>query len=187
MKPGEKFIKRSLKFGLMIFTFVVSMGVREPRSKYYAEVSHTSKLALWPVQFAVVPPEISQPFLGWHDAPVTILREGDSMTNIGGAVRMLKKEHDRLSKEMKAIGAALSAFGATYGNGTAPRGGMSAAGRARIAAAQRARWARVKAKGENEKVVKMPKKRRMSASARKRIAAAQRARWAKVKAAKKSA
>jgi hypothetical protein len=45
----------------------------------------------------------------------------------------------------------------------------------------------VKARGENEKVVTMPKKRTMSASARKRIAAAQRARWAKVKAAKKSA
>jgi hypothetical protein len=85
---------------------------------------------------------------------------------------MLKKEHDRLSKEIKAIGAALSAFGAVYGNGTAPRGRMSAAGRARIAAAQRARWAKVKASSENEKVVTMPKKRTMSASARKKIAAA---------------
>jgi len=109
------------------------------------------------------------------------------MTNLGGVVQMLKKEHARLSKEVKAIAAALSAFGAAYGNGTARRGRMSTAGRARIAAAQRARWAKVKARGENEKVVTMPKKRTMSASARKRIAAAQRARWAKVKAAKKSA
>jgi len=76
---------------------------------------------------------------------------------------------------MKAIGAALSAFGAAYRNGTVTRGTMSAAGRARIAAAQRARWAKVKG---------MPKKRTMSASARRKIAAAQRARWAKVKAAK---
>jgi len=106
------------------------------------------------------------------------------MTNLGGVVQMLKKEHDRLSKEVKAIGAALSAFGAAYGNGTGRRGRMSAAGRARIAAAQRARWAKVKAR---EKVVTMPTKRAMSASARKRIAAAQRARWAKVKAARKSA
>jgi hypothetical protein len=109
------------------------------------------------------------------------------MTNLGGVVQMLKKEHDRLSKEVKAIGAALSAFGAAYRNGTARRGRMSAAGRARIAAAQRARWAKVRAGGENEKVVTMPKKRAMSASARKRTAAAQRARWAKVKAVKKSA
>ena len=109
------------------------------------------------------------------------------MTNLGGVVQMLKKEHDRLSKEVKAIGAALSAFGAAYGNRTGRRGRISATGRARIAAAQRARWAKVKARGKNEKVVTMPNKRTMSASARKRIAAAQRARWATVKAAKKSA
>jgi hypothetical protein len=85
------------------------------------------------------------------------------MTNLGGVVQGLRKEHDRLSKEMKAIAAALSAFGAAYGKGTAPRGGMSVAGRARIAAAQRARWAKVKAKGENANVATMPKKRTMSA------------------------
>ena len=109
------------------------------------------------------------------------------MTNLGGVVQILRKEHDRLSKEIKAIGAALSAFGAAYGKGTAPRGRISAAGKARIAAAQRARWAKVRAKSGKPNVVTMPKKRTMSASARKRIAAAQRARWAKVKAAKKSA
>ena len=37
------------------------------------------------------------------------------MTNLGGVVQMLKKEHDRLTKQMKAITAALSAFGAAYG------------------------------------------------------------------------
>jgi len=109
------------------------------------------------------------------------------MTNLGGLVQMLTKEHDRLAKQMKAITAALSAFGSEYGKRTAPRSRMSAAGRARIAAAQRARWAKVKAKGKNVNVVTMPKKRTMSASARKRIAAAQRTRWAKVKAAKKTA
>src|ERR1700680_1858845 len=129
----------------------------------------------------------TSPFHSSSITAATIPREGDSMTNLSGVVQMLKKEHARLSKEMKAIGAALSAFGAAYGKGTAPRGRMSAAGRARIAAAQRARWAKVKAKGGNANVVTMPKKRTMSASARRRIAAAQRARWAKVKAAKKSA
>jgi hypothetical protein len=106
------------------------------------------------------------------------------MTNLSGVVQMLKKEHDRLTKETKAIGAALSAFGTAYGKGATPRGGMSAAGRARIAAAQRARWAKVKAKGETANSVTMPRKRTMSASARRRIAAAQRARWAKVRAEK---
>src|SRR5450432_4834253 len=98
------------------------------------------------------------------------------MTNLDGVVQMLKQEHDRLTKEMKAIGAALSAFGTAYIKGTAPRGGISAAGRAKIAAAQRARWAKVKAKGEMADPVTMPKKRTMSASARRRIAAAQRVR-----------
>ncbi len=78
------------------------------------------------------------------------------MTNLGGVVRMLKKEHDRLTKEMKAISAALSAFGAAYGKGAALRGGISAAGRARIAAAQRTRWAKAKAKSDKGNLIAMP-------------------------------
>ena len=62
-----------------------------------------------------------------------------------------------------------------------------AAGRARIASAQRARWAKVKAESKKGNVVTMLKKRTMSAAARRKIAAAQRARWAKVKAAKNTA
>jgi hypothetical protein len=57
---------------------------------------------------------------------------------------------------------------------------MSAAGRARIAAAQRARWAKVK--GAKPKVAK----RKMSAAAKARLAAAARRRWAKAKAAGKN-
>jgi len=61
---------------------------------------------------------------------------------------------------------------------------MSAAGRARIAAAARARWAKVK--GTKSKVAPVSKpKRQMSATARAKISAAQKARWAKFKAAKK--
>jgi hypothetical protein len=108
------------------------------------------------------------------------------MTNLDGVVQTLKKEHDRLTKEIKAVGAALSAFGAEYAR-PKPRSGMSAEGRARIAAAQRVRWAKVKAKNDKGNVVTIPQKRTMSAAARRKIAAAQRARWAKVKAAKKTA
>ena len=108
------------------------------------------------------------------------------MTNLGGVVQALKKEHDRLSREIKAIGAALSAFGAAYGRGPVSRGNISAAGRARIAAAQKARWAKVKGKDKKSNVVILPGKRTMSAADRKKIAAARCARWAKVKAAKKS-
>jgi len=61
------------------------------------------------------------------------------------------------------------------------------AGRARIAAAQRARWAKFRAKaGKTAKVVPIRAKRTLSAAARKKIAAAQKARWAKVKAGKKA-
>lgn len=61
--------------------------------------------------------------------------------------------------------------------------GMSAAGRAAVAAAQKARWAKIKA---GKKAVKAPsKKRKMSAAGRARIAAAAKARWAKAKAAGK--
>ena len=59
---------------------------------------------------------------------------------------------------------------------------MSAAGRAKIAAAQKARWA--KAKGKTTKQA-LPKSRKMSAAARARISASAKARWAKAKAAGK--
>jgi hypothetical protein len=110
------------------------------------------------------------------------------MDNLAGVVRLLKKEQDRLTKELHGIGVALAAFGKAYGNQTGSRGRLSAAARARIAAAQRARWAKVREKaGAPSKVVPIRGKRTLSAAARKRMAAAQRARWAKVKAAKKTA
>lgn len=64
------------------------------------------------------------------------------------------------------------------------KGGMSAEGRARIAAAQKARWAKVK--GEAPVTAKAPKaapkkKGGISAEGRARIAAAQKARWAEKK------
>ena len=62
---------------------------------------------------------------------------------------MLKKEHVRLTSQIQGVSAALAAFGATYKNGTGTRRTMSAAGRAKIAAAQRARWAKVKGKSGN--------------------------------------
>jgi hypothetical protein len=62
------------------------------------------------------------------------------MTNLDHVVRQLKTEKERLTRELQALGAALTAFGAAYRKGTERR--LSAAARARIAAAQRARWAR---------------------------------------------
>jgi hypothetical protein len=108
------------------------------------------------------------------------------MTKLVGVVQTLKKEHDRLTRELKGISAALSAFGASYRSNGGTRK-ISAAGRAKIAAAQRVRWAKARSNGSKTNIVSAPKKRSLSAAARKKIAAAQRARWAKVKAAKKSA
>ena len=109
------------------------------------------------------------------------------MTNLGRAVKMLKEERHRLSRQIQGIAAALSAFGAVYGKQTRTRRRLSAAGRARIAAAQKTRWAKLKTKNNKGNVVVMPKKRTMSVAARRKIAAAQRARWAKAKTAKKTA
>lgn len=63
---------------------------------------------------------------------------------------------------------------------------MSAAGRAKIAAVQKARWAKVKTSGA-AKPSAAPKRKGMSAAGRAKIAAAARARWAKAKAAGKNA
>jgi len=105
------------------------------------------------------------------------------MSNLSRVVQLLKKEHDRLATEIRGIGAALAAFGKTYGKGTGPRK-LSASARTRIAAAQKARWAKVR---EKARVVPVRGKRMLSAAARRKIAAAQRARWARVKAGKKTA
>jgi hypothetical protein len=105
------------------------------------------------------------------------------MRNLAGVVRLLKKEQDRLTKELRGIGAALAAFGKAYGKGTGTRK-LSASARARIAAAQRKRWAKVR---ETATVVPIRGKRTLSAAARRKIAAAQKARWARAKGGKKTA
>jgi hypothetical protein len=109
--------------------------------------------------------------------------EETTLANLSGIVNQLSKERDRLHRQLSGLNAALEAFAGAYrgNNGIKPRRKMSAKGRASIASAQRARWA--KAKG----IAEVPKKRTMSASARRKIAAAQRARWAKVKRAARAA
>ena len=118
-------------------------------------------------------------------ATIVMRGGGPQMTNMGSVVQLLKQEHERLTRQIQGVSAALAAFGASYSNGSRTgTGTISAAGRARIAAAQRARWAKLKGKGTRSASSTMPKKRTMSVAARKRIAAAQRARWAKVRAGK---
>jgi hypothetical protein len=93
---------------------------------------------------------------------------------------VLREQIEKLEHELAGILGESSAPAAAS-NGTPGRRKMSASARAKIAAAQRARWAKQK-KGAPAVAAKKGK-RKMSASARAKIAAAARARWAKAKAA----
>jgi hypothetical protein len=98
-------------------------------------------------------------------------------------VSQLREQRTNLVNDLKHVDSALTVLGKLSGgkNRAEPRRTLSVSARKKIAAAQRARWARVRA----QKVVPITKgakpKRTMSASARRKIAAAQRARWAKVR------
>lgn len=63
------------------------------------------------------------------------------MTDLGAVVAQMKKERDKLDRAIEA----LSGVGGRKGSGPGKRT-LSPAARKRIAEAQRARWAKVKAK-----------------------------------------
>jgi hypothetical protein len=96
------------------------------------------------------------------------------MAKLAGIVHQLRKERDQAASTVKRLDAALAALdGGSYGRRTGSSRRISAAGRARIAAAQRARWAKVRGTSkQRHNVVTMPKKKTMSAAARRKIAAA---------------
>ncbi len=104
------------------------------------------------------------------------------MADLDAIVNQLEAERDRIDSAIKA----LRGIGQTS-SGSQPKRHISAAGRARIAAAARARWARAKGQQKVVPIAQASKagKRTMSAAARRKIAASQRARWAKLKAGKK--
>jgi hypothetical protein len=107
-------------------------------------------------------------------------RGGESMENISGVVRHLRKELDRARTEVERYGAALLALGSSKLGGQRRR--LSAAARRKISLAQKARWAK-----QNGQAEAASPKRIVSSAARRKMAAAQRARWAKVKGQKKAA
>jgi len=93
----------------------------------------------------------------------------------------LKEKIEALEKELsQLLGSTAKPIAA---KAPKKKGGMSAAGKARIVAAQKARWAKIKAAKPAAKPAK--KKFTMSAAAKAKISAAAKARWAKIKAAKK--
>ena len=86
---------------------------------------------------------------------------------------VIREKIQRLEQELESI---LGGSESTSTNGHGGRRRMSAAARAKIAAAQKLRWAKYR-KGSGKG------RRKMSAAARAKIAAAAKARWAKAKAA----
>jgi hypothetical protein len=88
----------------------------------------------------------------------------------------IKDQIDSLQTELDRLLGSSNGQAAPTGKRT-----MSASARARIGAAQKARWAKVK----KEKKPAKTERRKMSAAGRAKIAAAARARWAKAKAAGK--
>lgn len=95
------------------------------------------------------------------------------------AIESLQTKVDSLTGKLAAVVGGNTATPHRVAN---KKKGISAAGRARIAAAQRARWTNMKGKG------RMSKKgaKKMSAQTRAKMAAAAKARWAKAKAAGKN-
>jgi len=110
----------------------------------------------------------------------------------------LKEQIEGLEKQLgQLLGSAPKAVAApAAAKAPKKKGGMSAAGKAKIAAAQKARWAKINAAKPVAKAVVVAKpavvavkpakkKFTMSAAAKAKISAAAKARWAKIRAAKK--
>ena len=90
----------------------------------------------------------------------------------------IKEKIEALQNELDSLHGAPGAAASTNSG----KRKISAAGIARIRAAQKLRWAKVKGSADSKPAKRGPRK--MSPAARARIAAAARARWAKVRAEK---
>ena len=115
---------------------------------------------------------------------------GDTLTNLTNILAALESQRTEVQRQLSQLDNAIQALSGTgTASGARSSGGrrtMSAAGRRRIAEAQRARWAKFKASSNGGGNSGGARKRTLSPAARRRIAAAQRARWAKWKAGNKS-
>jgi hypothetical protein len=122
---------------------------------------------------------------------VAIIRYNSSMPRLeglGNIVTELRAERAHLVNNLRHVDAALAVLGKLEGGkfATVSRRSLSAAARRKMAAAQKARWAKVRSQSQtssSNKTNSARPKRTLSAAARRKIAAAQRARWAKIKAA----
>ena len=106
------------------------------------------------------------------------------MLNLDLVRKQLQLERSRLQAQLARFDNAIAALNGVSRTGVSRGRGISAAGRARIAAAQRARWAKVKGRKVNRGP--KPGKRKLSQLAVASIRRAQKARWAKWRQEKKS-
>ena len=114
------------------------------------------------------------------------------MSNLDHVLQQLRDERGRAQQQLQQLDSAIAVLEGLDGNHsqarTSSRAGriVSALARRRMAAAQRARWAKVRqASGKSPR--KPRAMRVLSADARRRIAAAQKARWARFRADRKAA
>ena len=114
------------------------------------------------------------------------------MFNLANTLQQLREQHKQAQHQIEKLQSAISVIEELVGengvapvpNGARPGRVISAAARRRMAAAQKARWAKLKKESEPaaaKTTSAAPAKRTMSAAARRKIAVAQRARWAKLK------
>jgi hypothetical protein len=109
------------------------------------------------------------------------------MSNLSNVLNQLRAERNRAQQEVEHLDDAISAIQRLVGrngsvmafNGSRPGRTMSASARNRIAAAQKARWAKWHQQNRVNNKTEAPAKRTFSAATRRRMAAGQRARWAK--------
>jgi len=109
------------------------------------------------------------------------------MSNLDNALKELKLKRDRARSEVQKLNQLISGIESLSSTGIYRKAipsarTVSAASRRKMALAQKARWAKLKAQTAAPKP-----KRHISAAGKKRIAAAARARWAKIRALKKAA
>ena len=113
------------------------------------------------------------------------------MSSLGNALKQIRDERKQAQSRVGKLDEVIQGLlgintFAPLRNGAQRSRTLSASARRRISLAQKARWARVRARNVVS-IVSKRGKHTISAAGRKRIAAAQRARWAKVRAQQKGA
>jgi hypothetical protein len=103
------------------------------------------------------------------------------MADLAEVLKELEQERSRLDQAIRAIGGLVGRNGTGVRSSKQPRRTLSIAARRKIAAAQRARWAKTRRTAAPTRV------HTMSRAGRNKIAAAQRARWASSRAQQKKA